>query len=31
MSFLIVAAIIYYIVKGLKLDKLDKKKDKGKK
>ncbi len=27
MSFLIVAAIIYYLVKGLKLDKLDKAKD----
>lgn len=26
-SFLIVAAIIYYIIRGLKLDKLDKKKD----
>jgi large-conductance mechanosensitive channel len=27
-SFVIVAAIVYYIVKGLKLDKLDKKKEK---
>lgn len=27
-SFIIVAAIVYYVVKGLKLDKLDKKKDK---
>lgn len=27
-SFVIVAAIVYYVVKGLKLDKLDKKKDK---
>ena len=27
-SFLIIAAVVYFVVKGLKLDKLDKKKDK---
>jgi large conductance mechanosensitive channel len=27
-SFLVIAAVIYYVVHGLKLDKLDKKKDK---
>ncbi len=27
LSFLIIAAVVYFVVKGLKLDKLDKKKD----